>query len=179
MAEQKPNDPKAPTAPETSVFARAKNMIGHDLVDAGKRTMALRFLKLAKPAVTGMALKAIGKKNRSLREAIEGMVETRIGEAALAALLSVIVLPFAELSAEGEAKNKVAVLAAELRTFAFTQSADLLADSLFGHVLKLVEEATTEPITAKLLDAAADNPLSRAANGIRDKATVPAPGASS
>lgn len=104
-----------------------------DATDAAWRTAGSQFLKLTREPLVGLLSRHLGPNDEALRGRIAGFLETELGTALLAGMLS------AALSALPRTAGPVPErLARELRVRAMADTADTVADVLMGPLRQVI-----------------------------------------
>ncbi|HEU4409978.1 MAG TPA: hypothetical protein VFS43_32285 [Polyangiaceae bacterium] len=116
-----------------------KDALQNDALEAGWRTAGAQFVKLAREPLVGLLSRHLGPGDESMRARIAAFLETELGTAMLASLLSVglTVVP----GVKGPVAEK---LARELRVKAMSGAADALADVVMGPLRQVMMTYTKD-----------------------------------
>lgn len=151
-----PPAPTAPPAKGTTLTA----VLTADAQDAAWRLAGSQFIKLTRDPLVGLLSRHLGPDDEALRGRIAAFLQTEIGTALLASILSagVSTLP---ASVAGETPQR---LARELRVRAMADAGDVVAELLMGPLRQVV--------SLYLQDIQPNGPASLEPGGIRPIVTV-------
>lgn len=128
------------TAPMKETSQQLLRTLQTDATDAAWRTAGAQFVKLARDPLVALLCRHLGPSDESLRGKIASFLETEIGTALLASVLSV---GLSAMSARaGEVPQK---LARELRVAAMADAGCVVADLLMDPMLKVVTLYLQDP----------------------------------
>lgn len=148
MSTQVPSE--NPAAARVASTAAVLTTIVDDASDAAMRTAGSQFVKLARDPIVALLTRHLGPDDPSLRVRIAAFLETELGNAILASLLSVGLSTMPTLIG-AEAQQRVA---RELRIRAMSGAGDVIADVLMGPLRQVVSAYLQgDPAAARQMSA--------------------------